>query len=73
MLVLGLQPREQLDDEPRRAELVADQRGEKCVLAIERRRHIDAISQKRAVIVITAKGPYRAQPETRFIKPLPKA
>ena len=54
MLVLGLDAGEELDDEPSRAELIADQRRKKCVLAVERGGRLPVIAGERSIIVIAA-------------------
>ena len=70
VLVLGLDAGKQLGDEIPLAELIAGERGEEGILAVERGRHIGAVSQQRAIIVVAPEASDRAQPEARLVQSL---
>jgi hypothetical protein len=69
MLILGLDPGEELDDEPPRPELIADQRREKCILAVEGDRHLAVIAGERSAIMLASVGPDRTEAKAGLVKP----
>jgi hypothetical protein len=49
--------------------LVADQRREKCILAVEGDRHLAVIAGERSAIMLAAVGPDRTEAKAGLVKP----